>query len=291
MDYREQLPFDEYIQRLFLPALNACAGVERHDGLVARAALFESLRWLELGIEARLFSFSAGKKLLEDYGSEIAAEYRRFPNELHYLLPELTQIHLRKMTENRELSVGARFENSARIAKRLAILMERVAVLNADTCSTSLSAALMFLSTAAWERLLAGPITGTRVLDALAGTSDRWADGHRGHALGGCLQAFKHLEGMVEALDYLHRPEGLAADDWATLRQVVFEIHGWRFAFRTLGFLDRFASLCSLLSEIMEVELASIGVSVEHGGLNRYMKDLVDRWNGLGIPLMKQAAQ
>lgn len=64
MDYREQLPFDEYMQRLFLPALSACADVEDpYSDLVSIGALFEALRWLELGIDARLFSFSAGKKI------------------------------------------------------------------------------------------------------------------------------------------------------------------------------------------------------------------------------------
>lgn len=62
MEYREQLPFDEYLQQLCLPALNACGEADRYDGHVARLTLFESLRWLELGVEAHLFSFSAGKK-------------------------------------------------------------------------------------------------------------------------------------------------------------------------------------------------------------------------------------
>jgi hypothetical protein len=257
---------------------------------VARAQFFESLRWLELGIDARLFSFSAGKKILEDYGSEIAQEYRRFPSELRYILPEVTQIHVEKMAERRELSHGIEFKNSVRIGSRLEILIEKIAVTNAETCSTSLTAALMFLSEAAWKRLLAEPITGNGVLDALAGISDGWADGHRGYTLGGCLQSFTHLEGMLEALDYIRRPEEVDADDWSTLRQAVFELHGWRFAFRKAHFLDRFERLCSKLGEIMEIELAGIGVAVEHGGLNGYVKDLVDRWNGLGIRLMKAAA-
>jgi hypothetical protein len=45
--------------------------------------LFESLRWLEFGIDTRLFSFTAGMKLLDDYVSKIAAEYRRFPSEFY----------------------------------------------------------------------------------------------------------------------------------------------------------------------------------------------------------------
>lgn len=195
------------------------------------------------------------------------------------------------MAEMRELSQGTGFGDPAAVSRRLQILIEMVALLNADRCATSLSAAIFFLGAAAWEKLLAGPITGIGILEALAETGDRWVDGHRGYVLGGCLRSFTHLEGMLEATDYLHRPKDATANDWTVLRESVYEIHGWRFAFRGASFRGRFEELCSMLSNLMKTELADIGVTVEHDGLKAYVKDLMDRWHGLGTPLMRSAAR
>jgi hypothetical protein len=290
MEYRDLLPFDEYVQRLFLPALRQCSDTPRYDSLSAAVALFEALRWLEFGIDGQLFSYSAGQKLIEDYGSRIAEQYRRFPTEFHYVMPELTHIHLRKMIELRELSRGIRFENPTRISMHLEMLIEMVATVYANQCATSLNTALVFLRKHEWEHLLSGPIASKNILDSIAGASNPWTDGHRGYVLGGCLQSFAHLENMWDALDYLRRPEEIAANDWATLRQTVYEIHGWRFAFRSAEFLGRFTEVCSVLSEIMADEFANIGVSIERDGLKDYLKDIVDRWNGLGQPIMRSAA-
>jgi len=289
MEYRDLLPFDEYLQRLFLPALSECSNGDRYDSLLGTALLFEALRWLEVGIDLKVFSISAGKKLIESYRFQLRKQYRLFWSELEYIFPELTRLHIPKIIEAEEFSPGATFENSQRISKQFEMLLELIARLNANPCAASLSVSLIFLRSPAWETLMAGSVTGRNIMDAMSGSANSWIEGHRGYVLGGCFHAFVHLEDMLDALDYQRRPTGVGAGDWSNLRQAAHEIHGWRFAFHQPEFLRRFTEVCSILGAVMNTELQDIGITVESDGLDDYVKDIIMRWRGLGEPAMKMA--
>lgn len=289
MEYQALLPFDEYLQRLFLPALRECSTSDHYDAQTTRLVLFETLRWLELGVDLRVFSNDAGRVLISEYNAALAEQYRLYPKEYYYHLPDLTHMHLHKITSSRELSRDRGFEVPELLSKHFQGLLEMVARINVEQTALSIGTALLFLREAEWKQLLSTPITGERIMDAMSGAQNLWLDGHRAYVFGGFFKNLVHLEEMLECLDYQQRADQLHAGDWSTLRQTVREIHGWRFNFQNGVIRQRFQNLSTFLGEVMTTQLSGIGVTIDKTGLDHYVNDLMDRWHALGQPLIRTA--
>ena len=289
MRYQELFPVDEYIERLFIPSLDRCSVSSGNDALTARLMLFEALRWLELGVDLHVFPVSVGRALVKEYHLPLREQYRQFPTELHYLLPEVSQVHLRKMMDNQELSGGYNFEASASISMQFQLLVELVGRFNAHGGATSLSTGFLFLRDSEWTQFISVSVGTDQILPAMSETAHVWFDGHRPYIFAGYFQAIRHFEDMLEALDFKHRPEEVDGSNWAFYRQTIHEIHGWRFDLRRPGYLSRFTDVSRLLGKTIAQELDGNGVAIDDSGFIDYLRDLTVRWRGLGEPLSRSA--
>jgi hypothetical protein len=287
MEYQKLLPFDEYLQRLFLPALGDCLRSARYEFVPAAAALFEAIRWVELGVDARLFSISAGQALLSEYGAQVAKQFKLFPQEFHYILPELTRTHLAKVVSLGELSVGVGFEAPEWVARRLELVLEIVSDINHRKSARSLSAALIFLKPDEFEALASDQVAEADVLEATADDTHLRTDGYLADVLAGCIHSMAHIERVLTALDFTSRPESVTLNDWGTLRQAVHDIHGWRFLFQDKEVERRLGILFSRLSGLMAGSLDAIGIDIRPDGLAQYLRDIADRWSDLGRPALR----
>ena len=83
-----------------------------------------------------------------------------------------------------------------------------------------------------------------------------WMDGNSGFAIAGVFRSIRHMEALLELLEYHSRPGRIDFPDWGTLRQAVYATHRWRFDLQQETYYDKFLNLARVLFQAMKSDAA-----------------------------------
>lgn len=278
MRYADLLPLDNFLNVLFLPAISRCSreeGLGQHDANFARLILFETLSWLSIGAKVEIFPWNEAQALCRQYFPVLNEQYQLFPSELTYLLSGDQEVNVQTVLEKGTLAAHgseAELAAGALITSRLQIAMELTANVNCNQSVRSMCTAVLLLDAGGWQRL-SGDIAAAAVEASLHGVQNVWIDGNKGFAFSGVFHTIRHIEGLIDLLDYSRRPENIDFPEWALLRGAVYRSQKWRFNLRDERYFERFETLASKLVRAADNSYSE--------AFSVYIQDLRKRWGAL----------
>jgi hypothetical protein len=285
MDYRNLLPLDSFLNSVFLPALGRCSrqeGRADYDAILARLILFESVGWLSVGVDFGIFAREMAQALCTQYFPLLYEQYKLFPSDLAYIIRDDQRNRIQSALEKGILAPARPPNGDLRpelISGRLQLILGLVANLNRDQATRSLCDAILLLGNEGWARIAEGA-GGDAIVAAIQGRTDVWIDGNRGFVYAGVFNAIRHIEGVLELLDYRQRGESIDLSVWATLRQTVYDVHRWRFDLENERYYERFTQLATGIIRALKSETSG-GREVDSGAFLDYIGDLKKRWRAL----------
>jgi hypothetical protein len=283
MDYRELLPLDSFLNRVLLPAIEMCSrqeGRSAYDAIMSRLTLFEAAGWLSVGVEFGVFPLAIANAFCAEYFQPMYEQYRLFPSELLYLVPDGHRRRIRPIFEKGVINfVPSDVPHKECLSAPFEILLDLVGKANQDQSIRSMCTALLLLYDEAWSKVAQGVKTET-ILASLQGGQDVWVDGNRGFASAGVLHAIRHIESILELLDHKQRPRHIEPLSWTVFRQTVYDVHRWRFSFENKQYDSRFTQLTYGIVRVLNTEVVA-GPSINSDGLLDYIVDLKKRWRAL----------
>lgn len=278
MGYLDLLPLDNFLNRLFLPALARCSreqGRLEHDANFARLILFETLSWLAAGVKLGVFPQEPAQALCTQYFPPLNEQYQLFSKDIAYLLPEEESLKVQAVLEAGYLAAPESRNDSPaeeQIASRLQIVLELMANANRDQSLRSMATAILLLDASNWETLRR-QITLEAISGCLQGNQNVWMDGNRGFAFTGVFRAIDHIETLIDMLDHNRRPANVDFAAWGLLRETVYRAQRWRFNLRNEAYYERFEALSLKVVQEMDRNYGE--------AFSLYLPELRRRWGAL----------